>query len=105
MCLSPHTAFIESFLSGPTVLIMNKNFYKIREEFQNLHEELFKAKILFYDGTKAAKHINMIWDNPEVWWNKNTVLKLRKKFENLVCKTKTTEETINEWSIFFKRLI
>ena len=47
----------------------------------------------------------MIWDNPEVWWNKNKVLKLRKKFENLVCKTKNTEETINEWSIFFKRLI
>lgn len=103
--LSPHTAFIESFLSGPTVLVINKNFYKIREEFQNLHEELFKANILFYDGKKAIKHINMIWDNPEVWWNKNKVFKLRKKFENLVCKTKNTEETINEWSIFFKRLI
>ena len=68
ICLSPHTAFIESFLSGPTILIMNHKFYKIREEFRKLHDELLKENIIFCDGITASKHINKIWDNPEDWW-------------------------------------
>ena len=105
MCLCPQTAFIESFLSGPTILIMNKDFYKIRDQFEKIQEELFKMNILFYDGKSALEHINKIWDDPQKWWNEKKIFNVRKKFENLVCKTSNKEEALKEWSSFFKKLL
>jgi len=105
VCLCPQTAFIESFLSGPTILIMNKDFYKIRDEFEKIHEELFKMNILFYDGKSALEHINKVWDDPQKWWHEKKIFNVRKKFENLVCKTNNKEEALKEWSSFFKKLL
>ena len=43
----------------------------------------------------------MIWDNPEVWWNKNK-FKIKKNLKIWSVKLKLLRETINEWSIFLK---
>ena len=101
MCLCPQTAFIESFLSGPTILIMNKDFYKIRDQFEKIQEELFKMNILFYDGKSALEHINKIWDDPQKWWNEK-IFNVRKKFENLVCKTSNKEEALKNGHLFLR---
>tara|TARA_B100001989_G_C24284793_1_gene338163 strand:- start:201 stop:632 length:432 start_codon:yes stop_codon:yes gene_type:complete len=104
ICLYPQTAFIESILSGPTILILHKNFYRIRPEFEKIHKELEKAKIIFRNGFDACHHINKIWNNIDEWWQDEKVMKTRKTFEELTSKNLSEKETIKEWMKFFRKI-
>ncbi len=104
ICLYPQTAFIESMLSGPTILIINSNFYRIRPEFVDIHNELKKVKILFNSGSDACHHINKVWDRIDEWWEDDKVKRIRKKFEKIASKKKSEKETTREWIKFFKKI-
>ena len=102
ICLYPQTAFIESILSGPTILIVNENFYNIRSEFKKIHYELKKTKILFNNGYDAAKHISEVWYSLDEWWTETSVVKARLLFEKQICKNAKTNNVVNQWFNFFK---
>lgn len=102
ICLYPQTAFIESILSGPTILIVNENFYNIRSEFKQIHHELKKAKILFNNGHDAAKHISQVWYSLDEWWRETSVIKARLLFEKQTCKNTKINNAVNQWFNFFK---
>jgi len=105
ICLYPQTAFIESILSGPTILILHKDFYRIRPDFEDIHLKLEKANILFHNGSAACHHINKVWNNIDDWWQDEKVKKIRKSFEKLTCKNLSEKETTKEWIKYFKKFI
>ncbi len=104
ICLYPQTAFIESILSGPTILLIHKDFYRIRPELENIHFQLKKVKILFNDGFEAINHVNKVWGDIDNWWENKEVLKVRKIFEKTACKKLGEKETLRQWTEFFKKL-
>ena len=77
----PMTTFSKCLYSSiPTVLIFNKKHYIFHGKVNNLIKKLVQSKIIFYDATIAAKHINNIWKDPQVWFNSKNVKKVRDLF-------------------------
>lgn len=68
------------YSSIPTILIYDKKHYIFHNKFKSLIEQLIKNKIIFHNPILAAKHINYIWSDPEVWFNSNEVKKVRNLF-------------------------
>ena len=50
----PKTSFYESFLSGPSILLTDLNHFKIKKEYDELHEVLKKNKMLFENSFDAS---------------------------------------------------
>lgn len=102
VCTYPQTTFSEAMTSGvPTILLMVKGGWPLHEMFSSLVKVLYKNNIIFYDHLSAAKHLNSIWNNPEEWWNRPSVLKARECFERECCQI--DENRISIWSDFFKK--
>ena len=98
---SNFTSFLQCFLMNiPTILFLEKKFDKVLGFKKSYYNELEKAKILFYDPKKCSKHINDIYSNPKIWWNKSNVQKAKNKF----CKefARYSENVGNELSILLK---
>ena len=76
----PKTAFYESLISGPTILLYDSNHYRENKELEEVLNNLKKVKIVFEDPIEAAKHINRYWDNLSVWWDDEETVEARKIF-------------------------
>jgi putative transferase (TIGR04331 family) len=76
----PKTAFYESLISGPTILLYDSNHYRENKELEEVLNNLKKVKIVFEDPIEAAKHINRYWDNLSVWWDDEETAEARKIF-------------------------
>ena len=61
-------------------VICKENYFKNREEFKSLHENLRKVKIIFDDPISASKHLNEVWNNVDDWWESKDVKMARKRF-------------------------
>ena len=102
VCTYPQTTFSEAMNSGaPTILIYSEGFWEFHESFLELIEQLKESQIIFTCPKKAAVHINNIWENPELWWNKSETFKVRQNYIQMCCKT--NDNWINEWASFFKQ--
>ncbi len=101
VCTYPQTTFSEAMVSGiPTILLMVKGRWPLHEMFSSLVEVLYENNIIFYDHLSAARHLNSIWNNPDEWWNRPSVLKARECFKNECCQI--DKNRISIWSEFFK---
>ena len=70
-------------LNIPTILLINKNYFSIRNSAKSSFNELEKMKILHYCPVEAAKFVNTNYDNLNEWWSSNNLQKVRKLFCNL----------------------
>ncbi len=102
VCTQPKTAFCESMVTGPTVLLTKEKYHKNRDEFKELHESLRKAKILFEDPIEASKHLNNVWKNVDDWWESEVVVDARKKFMKEAALIETN--ALEKWKNFFQSL-
>ena len=83
ICTYPETVFSESMIANiPTILIFNKNHYRLHRKFESLLKNLKKNKIVFHNEVEAAKHVNNIWESAENWWQNKSIQKLRVTFLN-----------------------
>ena len=63
------TTFLETMASNiPTIIFWDENYFELNESAKNDFEVLKKAKIFFSNPNEAAKHINEIWENVDLWW-------------------------------------
>ena len=86
ICTYPLTTLSDSILSSkPTILIIPTNCYFFHSKFNKLIRQLIQNKIIFYDPNKAAKHINDIWVDPNLWWNSKNIVNLRNKYKQNFC--------------------
>ena len=80
VCTYFSTSFCEAMISGPTILLFKAGIHINSEEFEPLHENLKKVKILFEDPMLASKHLNDIWKNVDNWWESTDVKIARENF-------------------------
>lgn len=100
VCSYSDTAFTQSLLSGPTILL-TKNFLCFNNN--NILQSLEKNKIVFKNASDAAKHINNIWNDPLDWWKSSCVKKSVKGFlDNSIS---LHNSKIHKWSNFLQREI
>ena len=66
----------------PTIIFWDENYFELRESAKNDFEVLKKAKIFFSNPNEAAKHINEIWENVDLWWYNIDTVEAKKIFLN-----------------------
>ena len=79
----------------PTVLFINKSSYLFREKFQDYVDKFVKMKIMFYSPKDAASHLNDVYENIELWWEDESIQKLRSQFVQEYALT--SENWMDEW--------
>ena len=101
VCTYAETNFALSMYSSvPTILVYNKEDYIFHNKTISLIKDLEKNKIIFYDPVKAAKHINEIYDHPEVWYNSTEVKKVRNEFLKIalgIINPRDVDKEKNNW--------
>tara|TARA_B100001057_G_C22833005_1_gene944148 strand:- start:47 stop:1852 length:1806 start_codon:yes stop_codon:yes gene_type:complete len=100
ICTYPESAFLESVFLSPTIIIFDYNNYEFLDCGIDLKEKLTNCKILFNDTKLAAKHINDVWENPNIWWNSIEVKKTIQIFQEKFCNI--TEKPLSSWTDFLK---
>ena len=74
ICSSPMTTFFDCILSGPTFLLIDKEYWITEKKISLRYDLLKKNKILFYDVKELLKHLNKIYpDSLYNWWNSKNV--------------------------------
>lgn len=75
------TVILETlFLNKPTIIFIDFDIYRFRGHFLDTLKSLIDVKILHSSPVSAAKHINCINNNINMWWNSNEVQNARKLF-------------------------
>ncbi len=101
ICTYPHTAFLEAmFSSVPTILLFVEHYWELRPEFTELIRKMKDANIIFADPDVAAQHVNLIYENPNFWWENEKVTLVRQYFFDMCGKVGT--DWLTEWAIFLK---
>ncbi len=78
----PKTSFYESFLSGPSILLTNLNHFKIKKEYDELHDVLKKNQMLFENSLDASNFVSKVWNNVDDWWYSKNVQKALKIYKS-----------------------
>lgn len=77
------TSYLESLKANiPTIVLYDKQSMHLQEKFANIFDGLIKVGIFQINATSAAKFVNKIKDNPQIWWNSDNVQKYKNKFLN-----------------------
>jgi putative transferase (TIGR04331 family) len=100
---TPQTTYLESIIyNKPTVCFWNPDVNIIRDELLVYFEELEEVGVIHYTPESAARHINIIFNNPLDWWNSEKVVDAVNNFKNNVCYT--SDGTLQEWADFISNL-
>ena len=101
VCTYPQTTFSEAMHSGiPTILLYSEIYWDLLPDFNDVIQVLKDASIMFSCPDSAAKHVNMVWENPKDWWDSENTVKAREYFFDRC--GRVSEDSLDEWSIFFK---
>jgi putative transferase (TIGR04331 family) len=75
------TTYLESFtMNVPTVIFWNPEHWELRASAQPYFDELEKAGIFHKTPEGAARHVAMVWNDVQAWWERSDVQKVRQKF-------------------------
>jgi putative transferase (TIGR04331 family) len=68
------TTFLESFtMNIPTVMYWNTNHWELRNSAIPYFNKLRDVGIFHETPESAAKHVNMIWEDVDLWWKSDEV--------------------------------
>ena len=98
LCAFPETAFLESMLNGPTILVNDFKKKPIINDDMFNYLQLEENKISFPTVEEAVEHINNIWNNVEQWWEQDSIKELLEKFKHCLCKYDSN--ALKTWSNF-----
>lgn len=83
VCDNISTCIAEALVNNvPTIIFLNINIDKkiFYEDSIKILDKLKQAKILFYSPEDAAKHLNLVYDDLEKWWNDPFTQQIKKEF-------------------------
>lgn len=104
ICTYPNTTFSEAMASGlPTILLYPRRFWETVPDFDDLLRTLRNARLVFEDATTAAKHVNDIWAEPDLWWNSHEVRAARDHFRRVI--SGYSPDWLDSWAQFVRDLI
>ncbi len=97
----PQTAFLESLIKTPTLLLYKKDKWVFDKKFHNFYKKLVKYNIIFHDPVKAAKHVNFISNDINSWWNSKKIQLILKDFLDHTCVVSNFSQDI--WNTSLKK--
>jgi putative transferase (TIGR04331 family) len=104
ICTYPQTTFSEVMHSGvPTILLYLEKYWELDPAYCDLLQILKRAEIVFTDPSKAADHINRVWEDSETWWQNLKVKEAREEFFYMCGRVQSN--WLEEWTSFFWREI
>lgn len=75
------TSFLESMhMNVPTVLLLNKNIYYLKDEHLGFFDDLIEVGICQTSSQEAAIFIESIAGNADTWWHNEQVQEARSRF-------------------------
>jgi putative transferase (TIGR04331 family) len=99
VCTYPETSFLEAMVSGvPTILLFKEDFWDINNNFTTLLDLLKKNQIVFNCPIEASSHVKKIWSNPNIWWDSQSVVDVRRLFLSQC--GNVSNNWVNEWKNF-----
>tara|TARA_B100001093_G_scaffold472125_1_gene494967 strand:+ start:15762 stop:17522 length:1761 start_codon:yes stop_codon:yes gene_type:complete len=102
ICSYPQTAFVDSLMQKPTILVYRKNLWPNRNDFKNVYNLMKKNKIIFEDAKKASIHVNKIWKDPLTWWMNTEVKSARELFLKKFNLINDEEKVLRNWTTFLR---
>ncbi len=91
------TSFYQAMNSGkPNIIFTTRKFTSnIEPKIISLYKKFIEEKIIIMDQESLVNHLKRIWNDPIDWWNKDSIINLRKEFEFLCSrKSKNFEKDI-----------
>ena len=80
------TTFLESFtMDVPTVIFWDPNHWELRDSAMPYFEDLKSVGILHDTPDSAARHVNFIWSDVDVWWTSPAVRDVLNRFKQRYC--------------------
>ena len=105
ICTYPQTAYFDSLVSGPTILIINPKYWKESKIHKVSYKVMKKNNLLFYDIDEVINFINKNWHNIDEWWNNKDTIKAKKIFLNNFNINFDKINSIKLWTNFIKKRI
>jgi putative transferase (TIGR04331 family) len=101
ICSYPNTTFIDSLITGPTILVCDLKSWEPLDQLKPAYKLLIKSNIIFSDIAKATYHINYVWNDIHTWWNTPDT----KKAVNLFLRefNLSYKQPIGTWVNFLKK--
>jgi len=75
------TTYLESMsLNIPTIIFWNEDYFELNEESKYYFNLLKKCGIFHDNFISAAKQVENVWDDIDLWWNDSKVVNAKSKF-------------------------
>lgn len=75
------TTFLESLSANvPTILLIQEEYWEANHVAKKDIEKLKKVGIVYNDWQKAANQVNMIYNEPGVWWSQKDIQNAKNEF-------------------------
>ncbi len=104
ICTHPETPVCDAIVSNiPTVIVFSEKLFQLTKNSKKILNHLKKNKIYFDDPVKASKHINKIWDNPDIWWKSKSTIKCLEKLKKFAFNIE--DDWQSEWVNHIKKNI
>lgn len=102
ICDHMGTGMLFALLAGtPTVLFWDAEQSPVRDSAKPYFDVLLEARILFHDPVAAARHVNAVWEDVDVWWGSAPVRAARERFLERFCLT--GQDWLARWEDFFEQ--
>ena len=80
------TTFLESLsMNIPTIIFWDTKYWEITKSAEKYFDQLKKVGIFHDNPESAARHINKIWNNVDLWWDSKEVKVAVETFKNYYC--------------------
>ena len=77
------TSYLECIhMNIPTICFWDPKTMSLKDSYTGFFDDLISAKIVHTSPDSAAKHVEEVYINPEVWWKSETVQNLKNKWLN-----------------------
>ena len=104
VCTYPETTFSEAMVTGvPTILIYPDHLYERHPIAVPLLDLLRSVKVVFHDPTSAAEHVNLIWRDPDRWWDSDQVRYAKDEFRRQALRF--DGDWLTQWTSFIQGLV
>ena len=98
------TSWLETLaMNVPTICFFNPEIYAPREAARPYVDALARVGVIHHSGADAAKFVNQLNGNPDVWWNSSEVQEARQAF--VARYANFSDHWLQAWSEEFERLL
>ena len=104
IALNLSTTYLEALSRNiPTLIYVDKELYRFRKLSQVHIDKLHDKKIVFYDMASLVEHLEVIYDEIDIWWYRKDIQCTVKDF----CDTyaKTSMNWTKNWYLEFNKLL